>query len=181
MLERYLRVLHLDQQEERVTLGLAWVSESQSPPNTSSNKDTVTPSKAIVMPFPMAKGGHFHSNHHSTPFITFFLSFLLVTLSCLQEHRCGYRWRIIYKSVNYSPGALPVKKASPSPSSHYTQHFTCIAFLGYISRNRIIGSEDIHTHFTGLIFLFFNFSELHLATTWPHLTEGIIVDNDVYS
>ncbi|POI34852.1 hypothetical protein CIB84_001395 [Bambusicola thoracicus] len=24
-------------------------------------------------------------------------------------------------------------------------------------------------------------SELHLATTWPHLTEGIIVDNDVYS
>ncbi|XP_069791288.1 rab3 GTPase-activating protein catalytic subunit isoform X4 [Narcine bancroftii] len=23
--------------------------------------------------------------------------------------------------------------------------------------------------------------ELHLATTWPHLTEGIIVDNDVYS
>lgn len=27
----------------------------------------------------------------------------------------------------------------------------------------------------------FYFSELHLATTWPHLTEGIIVDNDVYS
>uniref|UniRef100_A0A8C6Y4T9 Rab3 GTPase-activating protein catalytic subunit n=1 Tax=Naja naja TaxID=35670 RepID=A0A8C6Y4T9_NAJNA len=24
-------------------------------------------------------------------------------------------------------------------------------------------------------------SELHLAATWPHLTEGIIVDNDVYS
>ncbi|XP_006880869.1 PREDICTED: rab3 GTPase-activating protein catalytic subunit [Elephantulus edwardii] len=24
-------------------------------------------------------------------------------------------------------------------------------------------------------------SELHLATTWPHLTEGIIVDNDVYT
>uniref|UniRef100_A0A667YXJ7 Rab3 GTPase-activating protein catalytic subunit n=1 Tax=Myripristis murdjan TaxID=586833 RepID=A0A667YXJ7_9TELE len=24
-------------------------------------------------------------------------------------------------------------------------------------------------------------SELHLATTWPHLTEGIVVDNDVYS
>ncbi|NXE62208.1 RB3GP protein, partial [Calcarius ornatus] len=24
-------------------------------------------------------------------------------------------------------------------------------------------------------------SELHLATTWPHLAEGIIVDNDVYS
>ncbi|XP_068923922.1 rab3 GTPase-activating protein catalytic subunit [Petaurus breviceps papuanus] len=24
-------------------------------------------------------------------------------------------------------------------------------------------------------------SEFHLATTWPHLTEGIIVDNDVYS
>uniref|UniRef100_A0A8C8R4W1 Rab3 GTPase-activating protein catalytic subunit n=1 Tax=Pelusios castaneus TaxID=367368 RepID=A0A8C8R4W1_9SAUR len=24
-------------------------------------------------------------------------------------------------------------------------------------------------------------SELHLATTWPHLTEGILVDNDVYS
>ncbi|XP_061299623.1 rab3 GTPase-activating protein catalytic subunit isoform X1 [Pezoporus flaviventris] len=24
-------------------------------------------------------------------------------------------------------------------------------------------------------------SELHLATTWPHLTEGIIVENDVYS
>uniref|UniRef100_A0A8C4HB70 Rab3 GTPase-activating protein catalytic subunit n=1 Tax=Dicentrarchus labrax TaxID=13489 RepID=A0A8C4HB70_DICLA len=23
--------------------------------------------------------------------------------------------------------------------------------------------------------------ELHLATTWPHLTEGIVVDNDVYS
>ncbi|KAG7253213.1 hypothetical protein CRUP_028420, partial [Coryphaenoides rupestris] len=23
-------------------------------------------------------------------------------------------------------------------------------------------------------------SELHLATTWPHLTEGIVVDNDVY-
>ncbi|KAK6315385.1 hypothetical protein J4Q44_G00149140 [Coregonus suidteri] len=24
-------------------------------------------------------------------------------------------------------------------------------------------------------------SELHLVTTWPHLTEGIVVDNDVYS
>uniref|UniRef100_A0A4W6ELK6 Rab3 GTPase-activating protein catalytic subunit n=1 Tax=Lates calcarifer TaxID=8187 RepID=A0A4W6ELK6_LATCA len=24
-------------------------------------------------------------------------------------------------------------------------------------------------------------SELHLATTWPHLTEGIVVDNEVYS
>ncbi|XP_047232919.1 rab3 GTPase-activating protein catalytic subunit [Girardinichthys multiradiatus] len=24
-------------------------------------------------------------------------------------------------------------------------------------------------------------SELHLATTWPHLTEGLIIDNDVYS
>ncbi|XP_068439009.1 rab3 GTPase-activating protein catalytic subunit isoform X2 [Clinocottus analis] len=24
-------------------------------------------------------------------------------------------------------------------------------------------------------------SELHLATTWPHMTEGIVVDNDVYS
>jgi len=23
-------------------------------------------------------------------------------------------------------------------------------------------------------------SELHLATTWSHLTEGIVVDNDVY-
>lgn len=29
--------------------------------------------------------------------------------------------------------------------------------------------------------LFFFFSELHLATTWPNLTEGIVVDNDVYS
>ncbi|KTF85694.1 hypothetical protein cypCar_00028496 [Cyprinus carpio] len=26
-----------------------------------------------------------------------------------------------------------------------------------------------------------SFSELHLATTWPNLTEGIVVDNDVYS
>ena len=32
-----------------------------------------------------------------------------------------------------------------------------------------------------LILCFLFFSELHLATTWPHLTEGIIVDNDVYS
>lgn len=23
-------------------------------------------------------------------------------------------------------------------------------------------------------------SELHLATTWPNLTEGIVVDNEVY-
>lgn len=23
-------------------------------------------------------------------------------------------------------------------------------------------------------------SELHLATTWPRLTEGLVVDNDVY-
>ena len=33
----------------------------------------------------------------------------------------------------------------------------------------------------GYILCFLFFSELHLATTWPHLTEGIIVDNDVYS
>ncbi|XP_045651791.1 rab3 GTPase-activating protein catalytic subunit-like, partial [Ursus americanus] len=33
----------------------------------------------------------------------------------------------------------------------------------------------------GYILCFVYFSELHLATTWPHLTEGIVVDNDVYS
>ena len=32
-----------------------------------------------------------------------------------------------------------------------------------------------------IFYVLFTFSELHLATTWPHLTEGIIVDNDVYS
>lgn len=29
--------------------------------------------------------------------------------------------------------------------------------------------------------IWFCCSELHLATTWPHLAEGIVVDNDVYS
>lgn len=35
--------------------------------------------------------------------------------------------------------------------------------------------------FIHVCFFFPPASELHLATTWPQLTEGIVVDNDVYS
>lgn len=42
-------------------------------------------------------------------------------------------------------------------------------------------NQSIYTLLKLHIYCMFCFSELHLATTWPHLTEGIIVDNDVYS
>lgn len=56
---------------------------------------------------------------------------------------------------------------SPSPSpGHYQVTFWWVSLQSTFLKN--------------IILCFVYFSELHLATTWPHPTESIIVDNNVY-